>query len=61
MNASEQIEKKILVFGDSHSVIWSGSDILGKKRNLFKGVDVHHLGPALAYNLLDDTGTIPGK
>ena len=36
MNASEQIEKKILVFGDSHSVIWSGSDILGKKRNLFK-------------------------
>jgi hypothetical protein len=61
MNASEQIEKKILVFGDSHSVIWSGSDILGKKRNLFKGVDVHHLGPALAYNLLDDTGTTPGK
>ena len=61
MNASEHIEKKILVFGDSHSVIWSGSDILGKKRNLFKGVDVHHLGPALAYNLLDDTGTIPGK
>ncbi len=61
MNASDQIEKKILVFGDSHSVIWSGSDILGKKRNLFKGVDVHHLGPALAYNLLDDTGTIPGK
>lgn len=60
MNASER-SKKVLVFGDSHSVIWSGSEILGKKRNLFKSIDVHHLGPALAYNLLDESGTLPGK
>ena len=53
--------KKILVFGDSHSLIWSGTDALGKKRNLFENVNVYHLGLALAYNLLDDSGSKPGK
>ena len=55
------MQNRLVVFGDSHSVIWSGSDILGKKRNIFQNVDIHHLGSALAYNLLDDSGKTPGK
>lgn len=54
-------KKKVLVFGDSHSLIWSGTDVLGEKRNLFENVNIHHLGPVLAYNLLDESGSKLGK
>lgn len=54
-------QNRLVVFGDSHSVIWSGTDVLGKVRSLFPNVHIRHLGPALAYNLLDESGEVPGK
>lgn len=54
--------EKLLVFGDSHSVIWEGSNVLQRrKESRFKGVCVVHLGPALAFNLLDKEGVELGK
>jgi hypothetical protein len=47
---------KLRVFGDSHSVIWGGCLLLKEAHHSkFPMVDLHHLGPALAFNLvLDD-------
>jgi hypothetical protein len=54
--------EKLLVFGDSHAVIWEGSNVLQRRRDsLFKDVSVFHLGPALAFNLLNKEGTQLGK
>lgn len=54
--------EKLLVFGDSHAVIWEGSNVLARrKESRFKDVSVVHLGPALAFNLLDKDGHHLGK
>jgi hypothetical protein len=52
------VAKKLLVLGDSHAIIWSGC-LVGKEEILprFPHVDVNRLGPALAYNLVDDNGS----
>ena len=39
--------KKILIFGDSHSVIWSKSPFASN-------IEVFQLGPALAFNLIQE-------
>ena len=47
----------LVVFGDSHSVVWGGRLILDDDElPLFANVQVNYLGPALAYNLMDDNG-----
>lgn len=50
--------KKLLVFGDSHAIIWEGSEKTSARKALFPNVEVHHLGPALAYNLLENNDTL---
>lgn len=45
----------LYVFGDSHSLIWGGVFPGGAPPNKFDRVKVHHLGPALAYNLINDS------
>lgn len=52
---------KLLVFGDSHSTIWEGNLHHYPKKSRFNGVEAVHLGPALAYNLLDSAGNDLGK
>jgi hypothetical protein len=53
---------RLLVFGDSHSVIWEGSDVSKRSlRSQFPNVEVFHLGPALAYNLISESGDGLGK
>lgn len=48
-------DRKLLVFGDSHSVIWGGCLLLKEAhRSKFPLVELHHLGPALAFNLVFD-------
>ena len=57
------MEKSIfLIVGDSHSVIWEGNNVACKQNHsLFEGVKVVHLGPALAYNLLNKDQSALGK
>jgi hypothetical protein len=60
--ADEAALPELVVFGDSHSVIWEGNDVAARApQPLFPGVRVHHLGPALAWNLMGAAGTAPGK
>lgn len=60
MSSSRQ--ETFLVFGDSHSVIWEGSNVLQRLPNSrFEQVRVFHLGPALAFNLMDKSGQALGK
>ena len=54
------INTKLLVFGDSHCAIWEGN-LHHQSKSRFDGVKAIHLGPALAYNLLDKAGTDLGK
>ena len=50
-------EKKVLIIGDSHSIILGGNTMKNKdKPPIFDKVSVCHLGAALCYNLLDDKG-----
>jgi hypothetical protein len=60
---SKKIEENILlVFGDSHSVIWEGNNVRNRaSKSKFSGVRSIHLGSALAYNLLDSNGDEYGK
>lgn len=54
---------RLHVFGDSHAIAYEGGErgVEQERRSRFAGVEVHHLGPALAFNLArDDQGT-PGK
>lgn len=55
--------KSLLVIGDSHSVIWGGNDVLAGVGApvRFTGVQVVHLGPALAFNLIDRSSQALGK
>ena len=57
------MEKHIfLVVGDSHSIIWEGNNAVYKQNySLFENVKVCHLGPALAFNLLNNDLTGLGK
>jgi len=51
-----------LVFGDSHAVIWEGRDVLRRAKHArFPTVKSFHLGEALAFNLLDESGRGLGK
>ena len=51
--------KKIKVIGDSHSVIFGGNTMNDfEKPSNFPEVDVKHLGPALAYNLMDNNSQL---
>lgn len=52
---------KLLVFGDSHCAIWEGNLHHRVKKSRFEGVEAVHLGPALAYNLLNTSGDELGK
>jgi hypothetical protein len=46
----------LLVFGDSHSIIWEGNNVSGRpNQSKFPNVKVFHLGPALAFNLTNHT------
>jgi hypothetical protein len=52
----------LLVFGDSHCVIWEGNNVLERAAGpKFDCVKVFHLGPALAFNLMDQNSTNIGK
>ena len=45
---------KLFVFGDSHSIIWEGSELPNRETPpYYSDVVVHHLGPALAWNIND--------
>lgn len=62
MPRQDHAEPKLFVFGDSHSVIWEGNNVLRRpEQGRFKGVKVFHLGEALAYNLLGSDLTEFGK
>ena len=51
-----------LIIGDSHSYAWLGTLKRGKSGNVrFRSTKLCHLGPVLAYNLLDNDGKQPGK
>ena len=53
---------RLIVIGDSHAVIWEGSDVHARADPpRFPEVTVHHLPAPLAYNLMDATGRNPGK
>jgi hypothetical protein len=45
-------KEKIFVIGDSHSCFWNGRDALDNEPSVFEGVEVFHVGPATAYNLI---------
>lgn len=50
----------LFVFGDSHSVIW-GRRLISRessRESKFPLVKIHHLGPALAYNLMGTDGDV---
>lgn len=58
-------QKKIVVIGDSHSLIWGGNlalETLTSRRynpkSKFENVDVFWLGPALAYNLMGENNKL---
>jgi lysophospholipase L1-like esterase len=53
---------ELAIFGDSHSVIWEGNNVQ-KRSSLskFPNVKVFHLGPALAYNLMNSENNGLGK
>jgi hypothetical protein len=52
----------LIVFGDSHSRIWGGrTNLWGTNQSLFPGVQIRHLGAALAFNLLGATYDDLGK
>lgn len=52
----------IYVFGDSHAQVWKGTSAFNPAiQPKMEGVEVHHLGAALAWNLLDEAGTGLGK
>lgn len=52
----------LVVFGDSHSVIWEGNDVLKRSvQSKFPNVQVFHLGPALAFNLINEENDGLGK
>jgi hypothetical protein len=57
----EQSEGELLVFGDSHSILWEGNIVPNRTNPKFPKVKVFHLGPALAFNLLNNEGTGLGK
>lgn len=40
---------KIFVFGDSHALFWDGTELPNTEK-LYSDIDVHHLGPILAWN-----------
>ena len=49
-----QRPSSILVFGDSHSIIWEGKNLSHEAiQSKFSNVKVFHLGPALAFNLIN--------
>ena len=53
---------QLLVFGDSHSVIWGGTDVGTKQQyRHVQDVKTFHLGPAFGFNLLDRDTDQPGK
>jgi hypothetical protein len=59
---SDSPQEIFLVFGDSHAVIWEGSNVLQRlPHSRFEHVQVSHLGPALAFNLMDKAGDGLGK
>jgi hypothetical protein len=59
---NRELDGRLLVFGDSHSVIWEGNNVLKRQAfSRFSNVEVFHLGPALAYNLLSESGDGLGK
>lgn len=45
----QQKNGKIYVFGDSHALFWDGTELPDTKK-LYADIDVHHLGPVLAWN-----------
>jgi hypothetical protein len=46
-------QPSLLVFGDSHAVIWEGNNVLKRaSQPKFSNIQVLHLGPALAFNLI---------
>ena len=49
----------LIVFGDSHAIIWGGGSVsTGNTASVFGNVQINYLGPALAYNLMDDSGSL---
>jgi hypothetical protein len=59
---SPQKNPSLIVFGDSHSVIWEGNNVLNRAmRSKFSNVEVFHLGPALAFNLINQENDGLGK
>jgi hypothetical protein len=50
----------LVVFGDSHSVIWGGRLVIADEchESRFPLVRTHHLGAALAYNLVGEDGKV---
>lgn len=54
--------ESLLILGDSHSVIWEGNNVLKRAPlSRFNNVHVHHLGAALAFNLLEGPEDELGK
>ena len=57
-----QRHPSLVVFGDSHSVIWEGNNVLKRATQpKFSNVEVFHLGPALAFNLISHENDGLGK
>ena len=56
-------QMNLFVFGDSHSVIWGGNNVAFgvSKTSKFANVNICHLGPALAFNLINADGIKLGK
>jgi len=52
----------LLIIGDSHCLIWEGNTLTEPFYNSqYKNIKSIHLGPALAYNLIDKNGSDLGK
>lgn len=51
-------QRLFIVIGDSHSIIWEGNLARSRGRQQkYPTVRVHHIGPALAYNLMSTDGS----
>lgn len=58
----EPSDCELLVIGDSHAVIWEGSDVRDRSASpAFPNIHVHHLPAPLAYNLMSADGISLGK
>jgi hypothetical protein len=45
---------KLAVIGDSHATFWTGINAIQDRQTTFAGVDIFHIGPATAHNLMAD-------